>query len=510
MNHTLPAPIGGINARDSMDMMPETDALVMDNYIPSETTVSLRNGYTEYASFNSRVRTLAEYKKPQNNRFIAVADNGIYDISSREFVKISEPLASSICQFRQYKDRLFLVNGMNTPKVFKVDDNFNNVVEDWGFTAETLEESKIINVGVSKQRLWFVEKSTLKAWYPSEAGNIAGELKQFDLSMVSRFGGELVAVEVWTQDGGQGIDDLTVFVTSEGEVIVYAGSNPNDAGDWAMKGSYKLPRPIGYKCTMQYQGDVIIITEDGYLPLSNALPLQMANASKIAFSDKIRGLVLSKTRDNKNISGWQSVIYYRGGYALFNVPNREQFEQHVINTATGAWGRFTGIRSFCWGIFGDRLYFGSDDGVYLFDDGHSDNGDYISGVIEQAYSNLGNPNLKSIPLLNPRTKSSTRFALTIYTNMDFERRNLDYVESVGGVSNTKWSSLSKPNGTKWSSLAKPIGTKWATLKNNIGSQWISNNATGFKASLVFKTRTRGNIIELHNTGVRYIVGSGLL
>ena len=36
-NYTLPAPIGGLNVRDSLDTMPETDAIVMDNYLPQET-----------------------------------------------------------------------------------------------------------------------------------------------------------------------------------------------------------------------------------------------------------------------------------------------------------------------------------------------------------------------------------------------------------------------------------------------------------------------------------------
>ena len=31
-NYTLPAPTGGLNVRDGLDTMSETDAIVMDNY----------------------------------------------------------------------------------------------------------------------------------------------------------------------------------------------------------------------------------------------------------------------------------------------------------------------------------------------------------------------------------------------------------------------------------------------------------------------------------------------
>ena len=48
-NYTLPAPTGGLNVRDGLDTMSETDAIVMDNYYPSETKVCLRGGYRAYA-----------------------------------------------------------------------------------------------------------------------------------------------------------------------------------------------------------------------------------------------------------------------------------------------------------------------------------------------------------------------------------------------------------------------------------------------------------------------------
>ena len=265
-----------------------------------------------------------------------------------------------------------------------------------------------------------------------------------------------------------------------------------------------MSRPIGYRCTMQYQGDIVIISEDGYIPMSKALSLDKANASQVSFSDKIRGLVLERTKAGRNKFGWQSVIYGRGGYAVFNVPVSEQYEQHVVNVNTGAWCRFTNIRAFCWGLFQNRLYFGSDEGVFLFDEGYADNGTHICGVVEQAYSNLGNPNLKRIQLINPRTKSSVKYALVVYTNMDFDSQDKASAENIGTVGITKWDKA------QWSTLAKPIGTKWATLKGKIRSQWIGNSATGFKASVVFKTKTKGNLIEWYDTGFRYEQGSSIL
>lgn len=504
-NFTLSAPIGGLNARDSLDTMNPLDAIVMDNYIPLDTRVALRKGYTSYVDLGKSVPTLVEYKNTSGNRFLAVSDGKCYNISSPKAVtQLNGTFTTSKCQTVQYKDRLFFMNGTDTPKVYYLDGNNDEVLSDWGFSGTNLTAAKIISGAVSKNFLWFIEQNSLKVWYSATAGIISGTLNSFDLEGIARFGGKLVAVASWTQDGGQGIDDLTVFITSEGEALIYAGSNPNSADDWMLKGSYKISKPIGYNCILQYQGDIIVISEDGYIPLSKSLPIESANASQVAFSDKIRGLVLDRTQSNSKKDGWEGIIYGRGGYALFNVPNGNQFEQHVINVNTGAWCRFTNIRSKCWALFNDRLYFGSDSGVYLFDEGYSDAGMHITGSIEQAFSNLGTPNLKRIQLLNPRTKSSTRYALVIYTNMDFEEKNISYIQNVGSSGMTKW------NEAPWSCLANPVGTKWATLKGKARSQWIANSATGFKASIVFKTKTKGNLIEWFDTGIRFEQGSGII
>lgn len=506
----LPAPIAGLNARDSLGAMSPNYAIRMDNYIPMDNKVALRSGYSSYVKFDtvhkSKVETLVSYNKPSDNRMIAICGGGAYNVSSPATVsKYDVEFVESRCQTVQYKNYLYFMNGIDTPKMYYIDDEGTEHFEDWKFEATNLQPARIIAGAVSHEFLWFVEKNTLKAWYAKEAGNIAGELYSFDLAQIAKHGGQLMAIANWTVDGGAGMDDYTVFITSEGEVLVYSGYNPNSMDAWELKGSYKMSKPIGYQCTMQYQGDIVIIAEDGYIPMSKALSNANSGQSAIAFSDAIRGLVLDRTASNKDREGWQGIIYTKRGYGIFNVPVAQQFEQHVINVNTGAWCRFTGIRAFCWCQFGDKMYFGSDDAVFLFDNAYSDNGVQIEGWVEQAYTNLGTDKLKKVQLLNPKTRSSTKYQLVIYTNMDFEERDVRYYANIGTIGQTKW------NEAPWSSTANPIGTKWSTMKTSkIRSQWIANAATGFKASVVFKTKTKGNVIEWYDTGIRYEVGSGIL
>ncbi len=503
----LPAPVGGLNKKDAQVNMSITDAIEMDNYIPGLDSVELRPGYALYAklgefSNSNKVETLAYYNTAENKKLIAVFGQYVYSIEPKKATKYENVLFTKTkCQTAQYQNRLFFVNGADTPKVYYIDENGVEHFEDWSFTGDDLDDEKIINVGISHEFLWFVEKKSTRAWVTTVAGNISGTLESFDTAQILKWGGYLVSIFNWTVDGGTGIDDYTCLLSSEGEVLIYKGYNPNDASNWTLIGSYKLSKPIGYQCTMAYQGDVVIITEDGYMPLSKVLSANNAGLSVSAFSDKISGLVLERSRLYKNQEGWQSIIYGKRGYGIFNVPIGADFEQHVININTGAWCRFTNIRAFCWCLYNGDLLFGSDNEIYKFDEVWSDNGLPIEAKVAQAYSNLARNGLKKIVLLNPKVKSSRDFNLMIWTNMDYNDDERDYYVKVSQTKEggAKW------NETKWNEKA------WKSLKTRkMQNQWIANSATGFKASVVFKTKTSGNQIKWYETGLRVETGTGIV
>jgi len=503
----LPAPVGGLNKRDPLIVMAESDAIKMDNYIPTINSVELREGYQKHCSLGtfsntSKVETLCAYHTSEHSKLIAVFGGKAYDVSlalSVEYQNVS--FSKSRCQTVMYKNRLFFLNGVDMPKVYYIDDENVQHFENWGFSGENLQALKIINAGVSHEFLWFVEKNSTRAWVSTVGGNVAGTLSAFDTADVLKWGGKLVSVFNWTVDGGQGIDDYTCLLTSEGEVLVYKGYNPNDADNFELIGSYKLSKPIGYQCVTAYQGDVVIITEEGYLPLSKALSLNNAGFSAVAFSNKINGLVQERTTSYKNEEGWQGLIYGKKGYGIFNVPIGNAFEQHVINISTGAWCRWTNIRAFCWCLYNGELYFGSDNNVFKFGGTYADDGLPIEGQIEQAYSNLKTDGLKKVVLLKPKIRSSQDFKLMIWTNMDFDDSPKDFYVTVGSANtdSAKW-GVAQWNEAMW----------YSTKTRKMQGQWLLNAATGFKASVVFKTTTKGNLIEWFETGVRVETGTGLI
>jgi len=60
---TVPAPIGRLNARDSLAAMPPTDAFVLENFWPQPYGVAVRNGWQEWCVIEDggEVGTLATW-----------------------------------------------------------------------------------------------------------------------------------------------------------------------------------------------------------------------------------------------------------------------------------------------------------------------------------------------------------------------------------------------------------------------------------------------------------------
>src|SRR2546429_6115858 len=91
----------------------------------------------------------------------------------------------------------------------------------------------------------------------------------------------------WTLDAGYGIDDHLVFITSNGEVVVWRLTDPTTPTGIAMIGLFQIGSPVGQRCYVKYGGDLLIITQDGVVPLSAALQSSRLNP-RVSITDKIQ------------------------------------------------------------------------------------------------------------------------------------------------------------------------------------------------------------------------------
>lgn len=427
---TVPAPIGGWNARDPLAAMAPTDAVYLDNWWPTPTDVRVRFGADNWVTgITGAVESLMSYSTPSGTeKLFAAANNAIYDVSAAGAVGSAEATGGTITNNRWQHinittsggSYLYAVNGVDKPILY---DGTNWVRVDGASTPAItgVTTADLVHITIFKNRVWFVQKNTLTAWYlPTQA--VGGAAQAFDISSQCRRGGYLVAIGTWTLDAGDGVDDYLVFVTSEGEVLVYQGTDPASVATFAIRGRWEVGNPIGRRCLQRYAGDLLVICQDGVLPLSKALISSRVNP-RVALTDRIQ-FAMSEAATNYGANfGWQLMLYPSPNMLILNVPTTTTVggaaAQYVMNTITGAWARFTGWDAACWEYHNGAVYFGTSTKVCLAWSGLDDMGVNIVADAKSAFNYFGSRVQKRFTLARPIISSSAVAPLAIGINTDF-------------------------------------------------------------------------------------------
>src|SRR3990167_793059 len=88
---SLPAPVGGWNARDSLADMAEDDAVTLINLVPATTSVLLRSGFSKWSTgYASQVETLMQYSGSTTNKLKAISGGEVFDATAGGAVGAAE------------------------------------------------------------------------------------------------------------------------------------------------------------------------------------------------------------------------------------------------------------------------------------------------------------------------------------------------------------------------------------------------------------------------------------
>lgn len=311
-----------------------------------------------------------------------------------------------------------------------------------------VDPRKLIHVNLYANRIFLVEKDSARVWY-LPVNTIGGAALSLDLSPLLNLGGYLMAMATWTIDNADGVQEYAIFISSEGEIVMYAGTDPAVAENWVKAGRFRIGRPIGRRCFVRVGSDVILVTADGFIPLSKAL---LTDRSQIqdTISNKIINLVTSDVANYSENFGWEPCLYPNGDKLIVNVPQspgRIQY-QYVMNTITGAWCRFTGWNANTFENFNTSLFFGGNLGatansafVARCDTGFSDDGGYIFGEAKPAFQYFGFPGYqKQITMARPIFRLSGNLQATLAMDMDFADNYPVATPSFSGSAGTLWNT----------------------------------------------------------------------
>jgi hypothetical protein len=247
-----------------------------------------------------------------------------------------------------------------------------------------LNSNQFANINLFKERLYFVQKDSLSFWY-LPVDSINGAVTEFPLGGIFKKGGYLQAMGTWTIDAGYGVDDLAAFVTSNGEVAIYKGSDPSNPNDWALIGIWSIGQTFARKCLFKYGGDLLLLTEDGLVPLSAGLQSTRLDP-RVNITDKIFFAISQAADLYANNFGWQINYFAKVNMLIVNIPVTGGSEQYVMHNITKSWARFTNLNANCWELSSDNMYFGANGFVGKFYDTNADAGTNITAFVQQAYS----------------------------------------------------------------------------------------------------------------------------
>jgi len=551
---SVPSPIGGWNARDSVAEMNPMDAVVLENFYPTPSQIQLRKGYTQYATgITGQVDTLMQYSGGSSSKMFAAAGSTIYDVSTAG--------AATSVVTGQGNDRLqyvnastaggnFLtaVNGTDAALIYdgttwvkyaniSTAQTISNLTSSgttctlttsvahglvtgnqvtitgalpaayngtfritvtsgtiFTYTALTapatspasplgsytvakfitgVDSSNLIGINLHKERLYFVEENTLNFWYLG-VNAISGAATSYPLGAIARNGGFIMAMGTWTLDAGYGVDDYAVFITNNGEAIVFKGSDPSDPTDWQLIGVWQLGQVFARRCFFKFAGDLLLITQDGIVPLASALQSSRLDP-RINITDKIYYAV-SEAADLYNTEfGWQIHYYAKQNMLIFNIPVIGGQQQFVMHNITKAWANFTNIKATCFEVYDEDMYFGGNGFVGKFWDGLSDNDTNIKASCQQAYSYFdARGQLKRFTMVRPIlfTDNGTPTVLC-GINTDFDTQN-----NVGQVTfNPALVSVGIWDTSTWDNADWGGG-------NTISKQWQGVTGIGYAAGII--------------------------
>lgn len=464
---SVPAPVGGLNLRDAIADMAPQDAAVMDNFFPDRTNVSLRNGYSKWSTgLPGPAESLMAYSSGTGRKLFAAAAAGFYDCTAQGAVgaAVVTGLANARWQYTNVGTPggyfMLCCNGADTVRSY--DGTTWSVAAITGVTT-----SLLTNVSVWKNRVWFVEKNSMRCWYlPLQS--IAGAANVFDFSTIFKLGGYIVAQTNFTFQGSVDVDVYNCICTSEGEVAVYKGTDPSIATAFSLVGIFRVGRPTGPRSFTRVGGDVVAITADGFFEFSDGIFVDRVSTSKAA-SDKINKGVTADFNAYANTFGWDIKLHPAGSKLIVNVPAGGASRQYVMNTNTTSWCRFTGWNASCFELFGDKLMFGGSDYVAWADNGSDDAGTAIFGDVAPAFGYFGTKTIKRFTMIRPIIQSDGALNLSIGMNYDFQL-----------AAPTSSPALSFTSGSPWNTSAWNISPWQGSLTTKAG--WIGVTGNGFAAS----------------------------
>ena len=495
------APVKGWNTIQPVSNADPESAFTIDNGYITSAGVQMRPGSVDWSTgYASPVETIMPFRAftaAGGKLFVATA-NGIFDATTQGAVGAAvQATTNGRFSFANFSNSagqwLICVNGTDDMRQFNGTAWSSVANLSAGFNTNTL-----IRVLVYKNRLYFVPKDLREFWY-LPTGAVTGTAQRFQVGQDLLLGGSIIAADTWTVDAGSGLDDYIVFLTTEGEMVVYSGDDPSSATSWNRKGVYRIGRPLGGRSTLKVAGDLFILTENGLFSLSDLMQSSVVERTD-ALSYNIETQISAAAKSaGVNTFGWALEHDRTNNLIFVNVPGVRENVQYVLSLQSTGWSSFSAWNARCWGSYGGEVYFGASNKVVKAMTGTVDSGGAaITATWQPAFSYLGSPGLvKHLKGIRPTFLAEGSFNYLVAINVDF-----DLTAPAGAVS-SRAAPISRWDTAIWNQAF------WsATLGVKRDWNWVQAKP-GFCLSPIFKISSTTTLPTLVSIDYLFDKGDGV-
>ena len=443
----IPSWVGGMDASSPLYGMAVQSCIYSYNLLPREYGMTVRPGTLEWANTveGGDVKTVIPYNAPDSAdaKLFCATSEGIYDISIPS--QINPPQALAWVSTGGVAGEVYFTGYVNDATSFILacdeENGYHTYSPGTGWIAGTLTnadgftEGEAVFVMTWKNRAFFARKNSSRAYYLPVAA-VAGATSSFDFGNRFSHGGYLKALYSWSIDGGAGLDDYLVVVGSEGDCLVYQGTDPDSATDFGLVGSFYLGKlPYGRKIATQLGGDLLLLSVYGAISLRDLLrgtPIEQGNVYVTAkISKLVRGLMSTASQ----LFGWSMQVYANENLLIITVPvgATQRTIQFAMDTTTKAWSFMRDMDILCCDVWQESMFFGYPDGQVFNFSGFSDKvliDETPSIAIEYSvlgsFQDLGSPAIfKRAQFLRPTFRGGAIPAYSIKALYDY-----DFVEPL--------------------------------------------------------------------------------
>lgn len=525
-------PMGGLNSISSIFSTPETDALILENFVVRPYGLEIRKGWRYWYDdpLPAAVVSLFSYigSDPASNQLFAStaeAFGPVYDVTT----PAAAPPGAAVLTPGSAPDTpgewhsiMFVTSGGHFLCAVQAGAGYftyngaawTTVATGGGPGQVSFPDATTVQdiayITVWKERLWFIKRNSTNAYY-LPVGQITGATALYNFGPLFKRGGNLQLLMNWTYDGGSGMDDSLLVLSDQGDLLIYQGTDPASVDTFSLKGVWYVGIvPPGRRNFALQGGDVWIITEYGVVSISDLVSGRVTTPTSQAENvGKYNPTLAQNVTDTVDQDYWfmapipgEEILYV--GSPFVN-PLYGYRVSYMMNSLTKAWSSTFNLDPYCSHVFNRQFIFGDRDGyIKLGFFGHRDGdnfdssttGDEVTAKLASGFFDCGSP-----------TSNKTATRVRLLGLADGVPEYFISVKSEYDIINvTTGSPAPATTGSLWDVGLWDVAV-WQFAFNTF-KRWFGVSAFGKKLSIQLAIRGSGYVL-ITDYEVTFKKGNGL-